>query len=211
MNKKAIALISGGIDSPVATYLMMQKGVEVIALHMDNRPFTDDKYVEKAIALVRKLEQITGKKIKMYLAPHGGALMEFAKNCKINLECVLCKRMMLRVARRVAEMEGADAIITGESLGQVASQTLQNIRTEYQAAEGALILRPLIGLDKEEIIEIAKEIGTFDLSIQPGLCCTIVPEKPATRAKLGDVLEEEKKLEMDAMVEEVVKCLQVVN
>ncbi|PKK81709.1 MAG: hypothetical protein CVT47_01075, partial [Thermoplasmata archaeon HGW-Thermoplasmata-2] len=84
MNKKAIALISGGIDSPVATYLMMQKGVEVIALHMDNRPFTDDKYVEKAIALVRKLEQITGKKIKMYLAQHGGALMEFAKNCKIN-------------------------------------------------------------------------------------------------------------------------------
>ncbi len=211
MNKKAIALISGGIDSPVATYLMMQKGVEVIALHMDNRPFTDDKYVEKAIALVRKLEQITGKKIKMYLAPHGISQLEFAKKCRTNLECVLCRRMMFRVARRVAEIEGAGAIITGESLGQVASQTLQNIRTEYQAAEGALILRPLIGLDKGEIIEIAKKIGTFDLSIQPGLCCTIVPEKPATRAKLGDVLEEEKKLEMDAMVEEVVKCLQVVN
>lgn len=208
---RAVALISGGIDSPVAAYLMLKKGIEVVALHMDNRPFTDDKYVDKAVSIVKKLEEIAGKRIKMYLAPHGASQIGFAKIGRRNLQCVFCRRMMFRVAKRIADMEGADAIITGESLGQVASQTLQNIRAEYPAAEGMTVLRPLIGLDKEEIIKIAKEIGTYGISIQPGLCCTIVPEKPATRAKIEEILDEEKKMDIDAIIRNVIEGLKVVN
>jgi thiamine biosynthesis protein ThiI len=107
--------------------------------------------------------------------------------------------MMLRVAGALAQREGAQALVTGESLGQVASQTLQNIAAEYPAAP-VPILRPLIGIDKQEIVEIAKKIGTFEISIQPGSCCTAVPERPATQARLHDIEAEEAKLDIDELV-----------
>jgi thiamine biosynthesis protein ThiI len=167
---------------------------------MDNTPYTDERSREKTVRLVKRLEKISGKKIRMYIVPHGHSLEQFSKNCRKNLECVLCKRMMLRAGNAIAKLEGAEAVVTGESLGQVASQTLANLRAEEDASE-LPVLRPLIGLDKTEIIEIAKAIGTFELSISPCASCGIVPEKPATRAGLGYVLEEEEKTDIGKLLE----------
>jgi len=112
--------------------------------------------------------------------------------------------MMLRISERIAEKENADAILTGESLGQVASQTLRNIKVEEEAVN-LPIIRPLIGLDKVEIIDIAKEIGTYDISISPGLCCTIAPKKPATHANLSDIKIQEEKMNIDSLIEDAIK------
>ena len=199
-NMKLIALMSGGIDSPVAAYLMLRKGAKVVALHMDNRPFTDPSTVVKTFRLIERLEEVTGRPIKRYLAPHGRNQLTFARECRKNLQCVLCRRMMYRVAELVARKEGADAILTGESLGQVASQTLPNLRTE-SAAVSIPILRPLIGFDKLEIEAIAKEIGTYEISIGPGGCCTINPRHPATASTLERVKKEEEALGLDKIIE----------
>lgn len=206
---KLVSLLSGGIDSPVAIHLMLQKRAEIIAVHFDNRPFTDDRQMKKAIALKTLLEELHQKKIKMYIVPHGNNQLAFAKNCKRNLECVLCRRMMFRIAERIARAEKAEALLTGESLGQVASQTLRNIRNESQAVK-IPILRPLIGFDKIEIERIAKDIGTYEISISPGLCCTIVPKKPATYSKLGTILAQENKLDISPLVENALKKGRVV-
>lgn len=197
---KLISLISGGIDSPVATHMMLKKAIGIVAIHFDNRPFTDDGQFEKTKALIEHLERIHNTNIKTWVVPHKESHVAYARHCKRNLHCVLCRRMMLRVAERVAEREGARALLTGESLGQVASQTLRNIRTESQALS-IPILRPLIGLDKLEIEDIAKSIGTYDISILPGMCCSIVPKKPSTYSRLGNVLEEEGKVEIEKLVE----------
>jgi thiamine biosynthesis protein ThiI len=197
---KMISLVSGGIDSPVAIYLMLKQGVEMIALHLDNRPFTDDKEVRKAIALVEHLEKISKSKIKKYLVSHKENQVAFASTCNRHQQCVLCRRMMLRVGEKIAGMTGASALVTGESLGQVASQTIENIKVENQSVK-IPILRPLIGLDKVEIIDIAKEIGTYKISIRPGVCCTIVPKKPSTRSELGRILAEEKKIDIDSLLD----------
>ena len=196
---KLVSLISGGIDSPVATHMMIERGAEIIAIHFDNRPFTDDGQFEKTRALINHMEKSNNVKIRIWIVPHKDCHVAFAKHCRRNLHCVLCRRMMLRVSEQVAEREGADALLTGESLGQVASQTLRNIKTESQAVKMP-ILRPLIGLDKLEIEEIAKRIGTYEISILPGMCCSIVPKKPSTYSRLETVLEEEGKVDIHELV-----------
>ena len=202
---KVVALLSGGIDSAVAIYLMMKQGVNTVAINMDNRPFTDEKQTNKAVKLVEQLSKIFNKRIKMYVVPFGETIqVPLARNCNSHLQCVLCRRMMLRISERIAEKENADAILTGESLGQVASQTLRNIKVEEQAVD-LPIIRPLIGLDKVEIIDIAKKIGTYDISIAPGLCCTIAPKKPATHANLSDIQIQEEKMNIDSLIEDAIK------
>ena len=202
---KLVAMISGGIDSPVAVHMMMRKGHEVIALHMDNRPFTDDVHFEKVKMLVKRLQEVHGREIPLYLAPHGIPSQEtIAKNCTRRFQCVMCRRMMFRTGEAFAKKMGADALLTGESLGQVASQTLRNISTESQAID-IPVIRPLIGFDKEEIIAIAKEIGTFDISIIPSVCCTITPKRPSIDAKIEDVLREEGKIDVSALLEKVME------
>jgi tRNA uracil 4-sulfurtransferase len=195
---KLIALMSGGIDSPVAVHLMLKKGAEIVALHMDNRPLTDVNTLNKTLRLIDRLEALSGKPIKRYIAPHGQNQLTFAQNCRHNMQCVLCRRMMYRVAELVAIEEGADGILTGESLGQVASQTLPNLRAENETVS-IPIIRPLIGLDKLEIEAIAKDIGTFDISIEPGGCCSITPDHPATAATPERVIDEEKRIGLDIL------------
>ncbi|MGD0079846.1 MAG: hypothetical protein ABSB80_04250 [Methanoregula sp.] len=207
---KLVSLISGGIDSPVATYLMIRRGVEIVALHMDNRPFTDEKNLDKALHLVRHLRDLTGSPIKTCVVPHGPSHIAFARNCHRHLHCLFCRRMMYRIAERIAENEGAVGILTGESMGQVASQTVQNINVVNQVAK-LPVIRPLIGLDKVEIIEIARRIGTYEISTLPGLCCTIVPKKPSTAARLGDVLADEQKIDIDALVEKSLAGMHVLS
>ena len=183
---------------------MLKQGAEIIAVHLDNRPFTDDREIDKAMVLIEHLTERYAGKVKQFLIPHDESQKEFARNCNRHLQCVLCKRMMLRVAERIAEMEGAHAIVMGDSLGQVASQTLRNIKVESQAIN-IPVLRPLIGWDKVEIIDTARDIGTYDISIRPGVCCTIVPKKPSTHAELGRVLAEEEKIDIDSLLENSVE------
>ena len=207
---KLVSLISGGIDSPVAAYLMLHQGVEIIAVHMDNRPFTDEKNLHKAMNLIRHLQHLTQRPIKTYVVPHGPNHIAFARNCERHLHCLFCRRMMYRIAERIAEKEGAVGILTGESLGQVASQTLQNLMVENLVIR-IPVVRPLIGMDKVEIIDIARRIGTYEISTLPGLCCTIVPKKPATAARAGDILGEEQKLDLRVLIEKSLEGMYVLD
>ena len=201
---KFISLVSSGIDSPVATYLLSKKAEEIIFVHADNQPFTDKRETENFINLAKHLKKHISSPIKGYIVPHGEALSAYKKHCETRFTCVFCKRMLLRYAERIAEREQADAIIMGDSLGQVASQTLQNIKVIDQAVT-VPILRPLIGLDKEDVIKIAKEIDTFDLSILPSDSCSAVPHRPATQAKLDQILVEEEKIDIEYLVNDAVK------
>lgn len=196
---KFTSLISSGIDSPVATYLFLKKSKEITLIHADGRPFTDDREINNFLSLGRKLKNLSNIKLKLYLIPHGKNLKIYQNNCNKKFTCVFCKRMLLRYAENITIEENANAIIMGDSLGQVASQTLYNIKIIDQAVKTP-ILRPLIGLDKEEIIKIAKKIDTYKTSILPKNECSAVPIKPSTKAKLEKILFEEQKIDIDKMV-----------
>lgn len=195
---KLVSLMSNGIDSPVASYRMSLMGADVILLHMDNRPYTDDRSVENVKAIAERLREVTGKEFPLYMAPHGDNQREISENCDRSYQCVMCKRVMQRTARELARMLGADAIVMGDSLGQVASQTLRNIVSENIGLDFPVI-RPLIGMDKLEIEAIAKEIGTYDISIRPTDGCTIVPVGPITNADPEKVARFGEKIDVDAI------------
>ncbi len=207
---KAVALVSGGIDSPVAAWMMMKRGVEVVALFMDCRPLVDDRTIDRAIDAVRVLSTWTNKPIKTIVAPYGEALMEFLKYGDHKLGCVLCKRLMLRVAEKVAESEGALGIVTGDSLGQVASQTLQNMHT-IEAGIDLPVFRPLIGMDKTEIIDLARTVGSYEVSVQPANCCLGPPLHPETGATVSKVKRAEDVLDMDKLVKETLENLKMLE
>ena len=197
---RAVCLLSGGIDSPVAAYAMGRNGADIALLHMDNRPYADCSAVDKAIGLASKIEEALGRPLELYVAPHGASQLLIHERCQHNLQCVLCKRTMLRVARNLARRIGYEAVVTGESLGQVASQTLYNIVSE-QSGLGFPVLRPLIGLDKLEIEAIAKRIGTYSISVQKGAPCTLVPHRPATMATPELMAAQEKRLDIEAIAQ----------
>jgi thiamine biosynthesis protein ThiI len=193
---KALALVSGGIDSPVAAYLMVRKGLDLTPLYFDNRPQSDRKAMQRSLATMRAV----GFR-KAWILPHSHSLDTFACKCDFKFICVMCKRMMLRTAEALALRLGAEALVTGESLAQVASQTAPNMYVESQAVK-IPVIRPLIGLDKEETIAIAKRIGTYPVSITPAICCTHAPDRPATAARLEKILAEEAKVDIPLLVKQ---------
>ena len=185
---KVVCLLSGGIDSPVAAYLMAKVGAEVILLHMDNRPYADDGLMNRAVRLTEQLRKVTGQEMPLYVAPHGVSQKAISEKIDSLYQCVMCKHVMQLTAKELCKKLGASAIVMGDSLGQVASQTLLNIRSEVIGVDFP-ILRPLIGYDKLEIIEIAEKIGTFELSNLPAKGCTIVPKKVVTESQLNRTQE----------------------
>ncbi|MEM3737728.1 MAG: hypothetical protein QXJ75_06595 [Candidatus Bathyarchaeia archaeon] len=196
---KFISLISGGLDSPVATYLVgVQRGVEIIPVHFDNYPFSERVTRLRALRCCSRLARLV-KMEGLYVFPNGRNLVEFIEHCNRKLTCILCKRMMLRVTEKFAEEVGAAALVTGESLGQVASQTLTNMYVEGSAVS-IPVFRPLIGLDKKEIVNLARKIGTYTDSISPASYCSGSPNKPATKSKLDKVLAEEEKVDMQTLL-----------
>ena len=197
-------LMSGGIDSPVAMHYLLRQGHELLAVHLDNRPFTDDSPLEKVVDHLTVLRQRYGQPIPLYLVPHGSTQITLMRETDRHVGCVLCRRFMWRSAERLAEREGASFLVTGESLGQVASQTLSNMRSAT-ASVRLPIVRPLIGLDKQEIEAVAKSIGTYGISTRPGVCCQAVPPKPATRSNLVQILREEERIDVDQIVDDCVR------
>lgn len=204
---KLVALLSGGIDSPVATYLMMKRGCQIIALNFNNDPFTSQVSLEKVQKIVEKLREYSpGVKLDLKVVEYG----EYLQNCKAKapekMTCVLCKTGMYRIAEMVARREGAMGIVDGSSMGQVASQTLPNLMVTRHAVK-IPILSPLIGMDKVEIENMAKEIGTYDISIIPDGGCTAVPRYPETNADLERVLDAQESMDMDGELKNALKSL----
>jgi len=197
---RVIALISGGIDSPVAAYRMMRRGCLVSFVHFHGAPFLDRRTQEKVREIVRLLTRFQYTS-RLTLVPFGEVQQEVVVNAPAPFRVLLYRRLMARIAEHLAGLEGAKALVTGESLGQVASQTLENL-TVVEEAVRLSVLRPLIGMDKEEISAQARGIGTYEISIQPDQdCCTLfVPRHPATRATLEEIDRAELTLDIGRLV-----------
>lgn len=198
---KVVVLLSSGIDSPVAAYLMMKRGCEVVALHCNNDPFSGPKVTELFNQLVDQLNiYAKGNPIRKRVIDYGEYLQAAKDNAPEKMTCVLCKSGMYHIAEKLAQKVGADAIVDGSSVGQVASQTLSNILATRYGVDMP-ILSPLIGLDKEEITAIAKEIGTFEISKIDDGGCSAVPKYPETRADLNRVKEACEAMNQDVEIE----------
>ena len=184
-----VSLLSAGIDSPVATWRMIRRGAVAVGVHFSGRPHTNN-LSEHIVAEIGETLSLTGGLGRIYIVPFGDLQKEIALSCPPDLRVLLYRRLMIRVGERIARSERAKALVTGESLGQVASQTLENIRAIDEAAT-LPVLRPLVGNDKLEIIADAQRIGTYESSIQEHAdCCTLfMPRTPETHARLSAVLK----------------------
>ena len=201
---RAALLLSGGIDSPVAGYQLMKRGVKICAVHFQSPPYTGELAKDKVLQLARELAAYGGS-LRVYLVPFTRVQLEIHEKCPDGLGTLITRRFMMRIAEKIARQFGAQALITGESLGQVASQTMEALGCT-DAVVNMPVFRPLIGLDKIEITDIAEKIGTYETSILPYEdCCTVfTPRHPVTKPKLDTMPEAEGKLDIDALVDEAV-------
>jgi thiamine biosynthesis protein ThiI len=210
---KVVVLLSGGIDSAAAAWLMMKRGCQVVALYADNYPYVRSKTkdVRRTKEIVKVLQNWSaGWNIPLCSFDHGANLKRFLetkrKDVPKKFVCLLCKRMMYRVANGLAHEWDAKAVVTGETLGEVASQTLDNLRVLDEASE-LPVFRPLIGNDKQENVDLAKKIGTYSVSISAGGKCGAVPDAPRTRGKIEELKIIESKLPMEKLLKESVKSI----
>ncbi|TQS30910.1 tRNA uracil 4-sulfurtransferase ThiI [Microbispora sp. KK1-11] len=205
---RALALLSGGIDSPVAAYRMMRRGLRVDFLHFSGIPFTTSESIYKAYALVRNLDKFQGKS-RLWVVPFGKAQQSIRNSGQDRLAVIAQRRLMLKTAEEVAHRIHAEALVTGDSLGQVSSQTLANITAQDHAVD-LPILRPLIGLDKTEIMAEARRIGTLEISELPDEdCCTLLaPRQAETRAKIEDLKQIEKRLDAEDLAAQLADSIQ---
>ena len=210
-NGRGLLLLSGGIDSPVAAYMMAKRGVIIEALHFESYPYTSERAREKVLELARIVAQYAGK-IHVHVISLTHIQEELVRACEEDYFTLLLRRFMMTLADRCAEQYGAQALITGESVGQVASQTMQALAVTDICANRP-VFRPCIGLDKEEIIEIARKIGTFETSTLPYEdCCTVfTPRHPRTKPELEKVLREEAKVDFAALCEEAYNSMYTVT
>lgn len=205
VNGKSMLMISGGIDSPVAGWLMARRGLELEAVHFESYPYTSEDALEKVKTLLSIVAQYAGP-IRMHIASFTEIQEEIRDNCPEELFTVITRRFMVRVGQQIAMARNCGAMITGESLGQVASQTLEAL-TATEDVAGIPIFRPLIGLDKKDIIVYAREIGTFETSILPFEdCCTVfTPKHPKVHPSLAEIEKAETKLNITELVESSVR------
>jgi thiamine biosynthesis protein ThiI len=210
-NGTAVSLLSGGIDSPVSTYMMAKRGLRIIPVHFFSFPYTSELAKEKVIDLAKILTGWCGR-LFVEIVPFTHIQEEIRAKCPEEYFTIIMRRMMMRIADEIALQNGCGAIITGESLGQVASQTMEAMLATGDAAT-LPVMRPLVGMDKEEVIKIARNIGTFDTSILPYEdCCTVfTPRHPCTHPKLAKVLEAEAPLDVEALVQEALAGREMVK
>ena len=201
-NGTAVTLLSGGIDSPVSTYMIAKRGVRLIPVHFFSFPYTSEAAKEKVVELAQLLTEYCGR-MTLEVVPFTHIQEEIRDKCPEEYFTLIMRRFMMRIAERIAEANGAKAIVTGENLGQVASQTMEAMAST-QSVIHLPTLQPLVGMDKEEIVQLSRRIGTFDTSILPYEdCCTVfTPRHPRTRPKVSEVAEVEQTLDVEALVEE---------
>lgn len=202
---KVLLMLSGGIDSPVAGYLALKRGVTLEAIHFHSPPYTSDRAKQKVEDLVSVLATY-GLKINLHIVPFTLIQQEIKRHVPDDYSMTIMRRMMLRISEQIARKQGALAIVTGESIGQVASQTIESMHA-INAVTTMPVLRPLVAMDKLEIMEIAKQINTYDISIRPYEdCCTIfLPTNPVTRPKLEKAVQYEQALNIEELVNDAVK------
>lgn len=210
-NGKGLTLLSGGIDSPVATWMMAKRGMLIEAVHFHSYPYTSQRAQEKVEDLAKIIASYCGR-FRMHVINLLPIQEQIVANCPEEETTILVRRFMMRIAERIAEDNGCMMLITGESLGQVASQTAEAL-VVTDASVSLPVMRPLIAMDKVDIMEKAQEIGTFETSILPYEdCCTVfLPKHPTTKPKLERILESESRLDVEALIEAAVKAQEVVN
>ena len=210
-NGKGMVLLSGGIDSPVAAWMMAKRGMLIEAVHFHSYPYTSQRAQEKVEDLARIIAQYCGR-FKMNVINLLPIQEQIVENCPEEETTILVRRFMMRIAEKVAQKSDCTMLITGENLGQVASQTAEAL-VVTDATVRMPVMRPLIALDKVDIIQKAKDIGTFETSIMPYEdCCTVfLPKHPATKPKLEKILESESKLDVDALVEAAVEKMEIID
>ncbi len=208
---KASLLLSGGIDSPVAGWLMAKRGLQLESINFFSYPYTSQRAKEKVLALNEIIEGYAGH-MPLHIVPFTDIQMKIKEKCPTEQLTIIMRRFMNRISQEIAIKNGSSALITGESLAQVASQTLQSMVVTNEVAK-IPVLRPLVGLDKQEIIVYARKIGTFETSILPYEdCCTIfVPKNPELRPKLDKILLSEEKLDVEGLVREAVEGTEIIN
>ncbi len=204
---KAAILISGGIDSPVAAYMMAKRGIKLTAIHFASPPYTSRRAEEKVVRLLKKVSRYAGP-MTMYTVPFTKIQEKIKNECPEELFTIIMRRLMMEISEKIALQNDCSALITGESLGQVASQTIGALACTNEAAD-MVVFRPLIGMDKQEIIDISYKIDTYDISIEPYEdCCTVfTPKHPRTRPVLKYVKEAQEKAEFEPFVEEALNNL----
>lgn len=209
---KGLLLISGGIDSPVAGHMMAKRGMTVECLHFHSYPYTNMQAKEKVVELSKILSAYTGV-TRLHTVSVTHIQEAIHEKCAPELMITLLRRFMFRIAERQAVKLRAQCLITGESLGQVASQTIEGMTSSNSVVEKLPVLRPLVGFDKNEIIERSVKIGAYDVSIRPYEdCCTVfLPDYPAIRPKLKDILEEERKLDVEGLIAEALESLEIIE
>ena len=201
-NGRAVTLLSGGIDSPVSSYMIARRGIHLIPVHFFSFPYTSEQAKQKVLDLAKLLTDYCGR-LTVEIVPFTHIQEEIRAKCPEEYFTLIMRRFMMRIAEAIAEQNGCAALVTGEDLGQVASQTMEALRVT-EAVVDLPVLRPLIGMDKKDIVEIARKIGTFDTSILPYEdCCTVfTPRHPKTKPKLEDVEAAEAALDVDTLVAE---------
>lgn len=204
-------MLSGGIDSPVAGYMALKRGVKLTPVYFHSFPFTNDRVKEKVIDLSKVLAKYQNE-IDLHIVNFTDILTEINENCPEKLLTIIMRRSMIKISEEIIKKRNGKAIITGESIGQVASQTLEAIKVTNNVPT-LPILRPLLGLNKVQIINLAKKIGTYEISIQPYEdCCTVfVPESPETRPTLEQIKKGEKNLEIDKKIQYAVENVEIIN
>ena len=209
---KALVMLSGGIDSPVACYLMAKRGVQIAAIHFHSYPYTSKQAKEKVITLAKEVKDYCGK-FKLYCVSFTKIQEEIHKNCKEGYMITIMRRIMMRICEKIALKEGYLAVVTGENLGQVASQTIESMTSTESVLNKIPVFRPVLTYDKLEIIEISKKIGTFETSILPYEdCCTVfLPKNPLIKPKIELVEKEEAKIDIEFLVEQAIKNLEIIE
>jgi thiamine biosynthesis protein ThiI len=209
---KALALLSGGIDSPVASYKAISRGLSVDYIHFHSYPQTNKQSLEKVKQLATILKKYHPQQNALYFVPILEAQKDFLNSTDNKYLVLLYRRLMLKIAQELAYKLNSQALITGDSLGQVASQTIENIAVQNSAVE-IPILRPLITQDKEDIIKLAKKIGTYELSIQPHQdCCSLfVPKHPTTKAKIEDIIKQETEIDLNNHLKKALEKMEAIK
>jgi len=209
--RKFISLLSGGLDSPIAAYLMIKRGFTPVFLSF----LTSDDYEysmkKKVIKIVKILSKFTKDEVKIYFINHDNNLDVFKEFCDRKLTCVLCKRLMLRLAKKLGKLVQTNIIVTGDILGEQASQTLDNLFAYNNIISGCVMLRPLIGCDKQEVIDFNKQIGTYKASSETSAGCNFNPQYPETHAKLDEVLNSEKKVDIEELIVKSIKNAEILK